>query len=272
MTHDEILQLGENLATRSLVDLWSLTGRVAVVTGGARGIGLAIVRRLTEVGARVVMSDISQEALDAGMAQLTDAQRALVVTQPANVAKTEPLVALAERAKAISGKIDIWVNNAGIFPATGPVTGTSDEVYERVVDVNLRGTFVACREAANRMERGGVIVNIASTAGLKGYQTIAAYTAAKHGVVGLTKAMAIELGGAGIRVVAIAPGGTETPGVVENREKMAGQGRAPASGSDMPLGRRCLPDDIARGVLFAASDMAAMVTGSVICVDGGTMA
>lgn len=258
---------------RSLADVQSLLDRVAVVTGGARGIGAAIARRLVEAGATVIIADIDQRGAVTTAAELEHAHGGRVrgvhldITQPAEVTE------VVSRILAEFGRLDIWVNNAGIYPPTGDPLLATDEHLRSVMDVNVLGTFVAAREAAKVMSAGGVIINIASTAGLRASTGTLAYIASKHAVVGLTKSLAVELGRRGIRVLGIAPEVTLTPGVAEASEALKAAGYDSAGQQSLNLfGRRAQPDDMARVVLFLASDMAAWMTGSVIPVDAGRLA
>jgi NAD(P)-dependent dehydrogenase (short-subunit alcohol dehydrogenase family) len=258
-------------------DLLSLDGRVAVVTGGAQGIGFAIASRFVEAGAAVAIADLNESGAVAAAERLAGpgvrtAGLAVDVTDSASVESAAALV--TDRL----GPIDVWVNNAGIFP-TAPMLEMSDEMWDAINSVNLRGMFFGGREAGRRMRahgRGGVIVNLASTSGHAGFGPgLAAYTSSKHGVLGLTKAQAIELGPLGVRVVALSPQVTLTEGVAAAAEEFADTGVADVNAAVVaktPLGRVGVPDDIARVALFAASDAAIFVTGSVIPVDGGLLA
>ena len=265
-----------DVSDRSLEDLLSLEGRVAVVTGGAVGIGLAIARRLAEAGASVVIGDIQDT--DAPAAALASETGVDVLGTHLDVADTSSIVACADLATDRLGRLDIWVNNAGIYPSA-PLLELTDDDWDRVLDVNLRGTFVGAREAAKRMVaggHGGVIVNIASTAG---YQAagpgVAHYVSSKHGMLGLTKSLAVELGPLVIRALAVAPTLIETPGIEAGREafRAAGLGDILDSYADkLPLGRVGVSDDVARAVLFAVSDLAMFMSGSTLLVDGGDIA
>ena len=257
---------------RSLNELFSLTGRVAVVTGGGRGIGAATVRRLAEAGATVIAADLdigaATEAVEAAVAAGGRA-----VAAPVDVTDTASLAAVAEQAVNDLGRLDVWVNNAGIFPTTGPAIDASDELIDRMLQVNLRGTFAGAREAARRMTGGGVIVNVVSTAGFRAAPGISAYVASKHAVVGLTKNLALELAAHRIRVVGVAPGVIDTPGVQEQLAPLKASGLdVGARMNQSLLGRGGRPDDIARVVVFLASDLAAWVTGDVVAVDAGALA
>jgi NAD(P)-dependent dehydrogenase (short-subunit alcohol dehydrogenase family) len=269
------------LATRGIAELVSLKGRTAVITGGARGLGQAIARRFVEAGAHVLLGD-----KNAGGAAETASALAGEFSRPVHahaldVADAASMARFAEAADEKLGAIDIWVNNAGIFPPA-ILTQTTDEEWDLIQDVNLRGTFLGCREAGRRMsELGkGVIINITSVAGYRGRPSLAHYIAAKHGVVGLTKALAMELGPLGVRVVAVAPAMNETPGLQEQRARYIENSDAAQSFREMeqkilatiPLRRFGQPDDVARVALFAATDLAAFVTATTVFCDGGVSA
>lgn len=246
--------------TASLADLFSLAGRTAVVTGGGRGIGAAAVRRLAEAGATVLAADLDADAVDA-------------IAASVDVTDSASLAALADRAVADHGRLDIWVNNAGIYPTTGPAIDAADDFIDRMLQVNVRGTFLGAREAAKRMAGGGVIVNVASTAGFRAATGISAYVASKHAVVGLTKNLALELAAAGIRVVGVAPEVIDTPGVQEQLAPLRAAGLDVAAKMNRTLlGRGGQPDDVARVITFLASGLAAWVTGDVVAVDAGALA
>lgn len=260
-------------SSRTLTDLWSLSGRRAVVTGAARGIGAAIGARLAEAGAAVMFTDVDPGAARETAATVATSTGSTTDSCHLDVADSTSIVAAVEHVVSAWGGIDIWVNNAGIFPTTGPAIDATDDFIDRMLDVNVRGTFACSREAARRMAEGGVIVNLASTAGFRAAPGISAYSTSKHAVVGLTKALALEFASMDIRVVGVAPGPIDTPGV---REQMA---PLKAAGLDVDsimsrslLGRGGVADDIARVVLFASSDMAAWITGEVIVADAGHLA
>jgi NAD(P)-dependent dehydrogenase (short-subunit alcohol dehydrogenase family) len=258
-----------DVSHRSLVDLFSLTGRVAVVTGAARGLGAQIVRRLVEAGASVIAGDVDLAGVSTLAATVGDGRVKAVAL---DVTDTASLAAAAERAVEEFGSLDIWVNNAGIFPTTGPVLDVSDDFIDRMLVVNTRGTFAGAREAARRMTGGGVIINMASTAGLKASLGISAYVTSKHAVVGLTKALALEFGPRNIRVLGVAPTVIDTPGVRYELEPLRASGLdVEARLSANPLGRLGVPDDIARVVVFCCSDLAIYMTGSIVAVDAGSL-
>lgn len=263
----------QDLTQRSLGELTSLDGQVAVVTGGARGIGFAISRRFAEAGAHVVIGDIDEVAAKEA------ADRLLALGYGASgfhldATDLREIGELADVAIREHGRLDIWVNNAGIYPMA-PVMDMTEDDYDEVIDLNLKGTFFGAREAAKRMQDGGVIINLASTAGFRGYPNASHYVASKHGVRGVTRSLAAEFGPLGIRVMALAPTLIETPGIEEARPLMdeLGMGDMFDQIAEMlPLGRAGVPDDVARVALFCASDLAGFLTGSTIPVDGGNLA
>ena len=256
-----------------LDELVSLRGRVAVVTGAARGIGAAIAGRLAEAGADVVVADLDAEAAEAGSAAIGSNASGAVLAAPVDITDSASVDAVGDLALETFGRLDIWVNNAGIFPTTGPLVEVDDEFVDRMLAVNVRGTVAGARTAAHRMPDGGVIVNVSSTTGLRGSVGVGAYGASKFAVEGISRTLALELAPAGVRVLAVAPWIVDTPGVREQMDGLAAVGRNVDSLlADNPLGRAGTPDDIARVVLFAASDLAGWMTGSTVVVDAGRTA
>ena len=254
------------MVTPPISEMTYLGGRRAFVTGGGKGIGLAIAARLVEAGASVTIGDLDPAGEAAATAIGARFQRC-DITDPADV------VAALDAACAPSDSPQILVNNAGIFPTTGPMLHAADDFVSRMLDVNVRATYSVAREAAKRMTAGGAIVNIASIAGLGGGANISAYSASKAAVIALTRAFANELGPLGIRVNAVAPGIIDTPGVQQQLAPLK------ASGVDLerriaanPLGIAGHPDHVARAVLFLVSDLAVFVNGDVLVVDGGSRA
>lgn len=271
-----------DVSKKSLSELTSLKGKVAVITGAAGGMGLAIARRFAEAQCDVILGDLDADAT-ADAARQIGAEFGVKTTGAAlDVAQENSVVALADAAMRLRGRLDIWVNNAGIFPDICDTTDVTTTIWDQVQNVNLRGAFFGAREAARRMTRqnpkGGVIINISSVRGLAGAKMLGAYTASKHGVVGLTRSLALELGPHGIRVLGIAPATTTTPGLERRNQRASAAERAYIEAKDkalvdtLPLGRKGVPDDIARVALFCASDMAMFMTGSEILVDGGFLA
>jgi NAD(P)-dependent dehydrogenase (short-subunit alcohol dehydrogenase family) len=254
----------------ALAELVSLSGRVAVVTGGARGIGRACCARLAEAGATVLVADADAETAR----DTASAIGAGAIGVEVDVREGPSVRALVDQALARLGRVDVWVNAAGIYP-TSPLLELSEEDWNLVLDVNLRGTFIGAREAGRAMIAGGggVIVNVSSTAAYRANAPGAAhYVASKFGVRGLTQALAVELGPHRIRVLAVAPTVTLTPGLDAQRSSLREAGFALEElGPSLPLGRVAVPDDVARVVLFCASDLSLLMTGSTLLVDAGEL-
>jgi NAD(P)-dependent dehydrogenase (short-subunit alcohol dehydrogenase family) len=264
-----------DLTDTPIAELISLAGRRAVVTGGARGFGRRIALRLAEAGASVLIGDLDEDGALAAAAEVHEAFGVDTVSIRLDVADAESIALTADAAVERLGGIDIWVNNAGVFPST-PVLDMTDEQWDHVLDVNLRGTFIGAREAARRMVaagHGGVIVNFSSRAGVRGSgQGIPHYAASKFGVRGLTEQLALEFAEHGIRVLGIAPTRMPTPGVQEATARLDPEVVARGRALDLPLGRPGTEDDVARVVLFCVSDLAMFMTGSTLLVDGGELA
>jgi 3-oxoacyl-[acyl-carrier protein] reductase len=238
----------------------SLEGKVALVTGGSRGIGAAITRELARARARVAVNyRAGKDAAEAVAADIGG------LALQADVSSPEEAAGLIERVEAELGDIDALVNNAGVTRDT-LIARMSDDDWETVIGTNLRGTFNTTRAVSRKMmrRRAGSIVNIASVVGLHGNPGQANYAASKAGIIGLTKALARELGSRGVRVNAIAPGyiSTELTDVLNEEQRGLILGNT-------PLGRLGEPEDVAGAVRFLCSDDAAFITGEVLLVDGG---
>ena len=246
-----------------------LEGKVAVITGAASGIGAETARMFVANGARVVVADFQEEAGRKVAAQLGEAARFIRcdVTQEADVA------AAVDLAVSAFGQLDVMVNNAGIVGAVGPIAKTSAEAWDSTISVLLRGVFLGMKHAARVMvpRKTGAILSIASTAGVVGGLGPHAYTAAKHGVVGLTKSVASELATYGIRVNAVAPGNTVTAmtsAVITGDPNDTAKAEAQiAKGAS--LGIAGMPSDIANALLYLASEEARYVTAHTLVVDSG---
>lgn len=262
-----------DVSSHSIQELVSLNGRCAVVTGAAQGLGKAIAQRLAEAGASVLLGDLKVELAEQAAKELSERYGVRVIATHLNVTDTDSVIAAAELAIKELGSLDIWVNNAGLYPNI-PLLEMTDETWNSVMEVNVRGVFASAREASRRMieaGHGGVIVNIVSTAGFKGVAPgVSAYVASKHGVRGLTKQLAIELAPHDIRVLGVAPTFCETEGNMAALNELPERVRSEISATlTSMLGRVGVPDDIARAVLFCASDMSAFMTGSTLLVDAG---
>jgi len=231
---------------------------VALISGGSRGMGAAHARALVAEGAKVVIGDVLVAEGEALAKELGAAVKfvKLDVTQEAD---WQTAVAAAE---ALGGPVNLLVNNAGIV-GFGAVTDMSKEDFERVIDINVVGVFLGMKHAAPSMKRagGGAIINISSTAGMMGYANISAYVASKWAVRGMTKAVAMELGRDGIRVVSIHPGPIRTP-------MTDGMGDALVASQAIP--RYGEPEEVTKLVLFLAAD-ATFSTGSEFVIDGGAL-
>jgi len=257
---------------KTLAELLDLSGRRAVVTGGAKGIGAQTARRLAEAGADVVIADLDLSAATATATDIASATGRTTVASFIDVGDTASIVAAADVAVSRLGGIDIWVNNAGIYPTTGPAIEATDEFIDRMLSINVRGSFAGAREAAKRM-KSGVIINLASIAGLSATPGISAYVMSKHAVIGMTKVLSREFAPLDIRVVAVAPGPIDTPGVQDQLAPLKAAGvDVGAMLSKTPLGRGGVPDDIARAIVFLASDLAAWVNAETLVVDAGSLA
>ncbi len=254
--------------------LIDLSGKSAIVTGGAMGIGFGIASRLAEAGAHVVIADFNEEVGTKAAADLTDQgyQAAFVKTDASD---EESIKAAIVFAQTTYGGLDILVNNAGVYPMA-PVLGLPTATIDKVLGLNLKGLMLFSREAADLMVkqgRGGRIINISSIDALHPSGIgLAVYDASKHGVWGFTKNLALELAPYNIQVNAIAPGSIATPGTG------VGQPSSPELDAikkkfaeRIPMKRSGEPDEIGKVALFLASPMASYMTGSQVVVDGGVL-
>ncbi len=252
------------------------TDRVAVITGGAGGIGLATARRLAAEGAGVALVDLPAAPLDQAVAAVTAAGgRALAI--PADVTRAADLERVMRTAAGHFGGIDIVCNNAGIEGWIGPLTEYPEEIFDRVLAVNVKGVWLGMKAAAPylRQRGGGAIINTASTAGVSATRHMIAYSTSKHAVIGLTRTAAVELARDKIRVNAICPAPTETRMMrsIERGYDAEDPARVhEALAKQVPLRRYALPEEIAGLVAYLASADAAFVTGGVYLIDGGQTA
>ena len=255
---------------------FDLTGKNAIVTGGATGIGFGIASRLTEAGANVLVGDLDESAAKKSIEGLAGHRGTAVATR-ADVSDPTTGAELAERCASEFGSVDILVNNAGVYPLA-PFTEITPEFFDRTVAVNYRGLLFTSQGVTQKMAAqgsGGVIINIASIEGLHPTSVgLAVYGSTKGAVISLTRSMAFELASNRIRVVSITPGGTATAGAMEMFMALPGtdeerQARLETTLAKLPAGRMGTPDDIANVAVFLASSAADYITGENVVVDGG---
>ncbi|WP_341862042.1 SDR family NAD(P)-dependent oxidoreductase [Gymnodinialimonas sp. 57CJ19] len=241
-----------------------MSGKRAIVTGGASGIGFATARLLTSLGARVVLADLDEDGAEAACDRI-----GAVAAVTGDVSIDADCAAIAERAEQQLGAIDILIHAAGIGDEKAPAETLDILAWQRVMDVDMRGTFSINRACAARMlpHGSGAIVNVSSICGLNAFPGRSAYGAAKAAVNHLTKTLACEWGPRGLRVTAIAPAYTRTPMVADLIERDVFD---PADIiARTPVGRLAEPDEMAKAAVFLASDWASYITGTTINVDGG---
>ena len=244
----------------------SLAGKVVIVTGAGRGIGRAIAERFAGVGSTVAVNDVDTNTVDKVVHGRSATRAVTAMAAPADVSDSAQVNPMIDAVMAAHGRIDVLVNNAGL---TGPMLHffEADEAWwRRIIDVNLTGHFVVAHPVARIMARGGggSIINMSSGGATRAHRCFTAYDAAKGGVEGLTRAMALDLGPYNIRVNALMPGTIDTTG-------MSPEARA-LRGENLPLGRMGESYDMTGAALFLASDDAAYITGDVLRVDGGMLA
>ncbi len=260
----------------AIEQLLDLSGKRAIVTGGARGIGQAIALRLAEAGACVMIADIDLDAANETIDHIRSEEgTAEAISADASSARDAHKVVQAT-VDAFGG-VDILVNNAGIFPLV-PVLDVPEDLWDKVIDINLKGVFLYAKAAGAMMVEaghGGRIINLASIDGMRPNGMAAHYNASKGGVLMLTKAMALELAPHRILVNSVSPGGITTPGTDTAREKVGKSMGIPEEDilqgwiQRVPLKRMGKPDEVARAVLFLAGAAADFITGANIVVDGG---
>lgn len=247
----------------------SLQGRVALVTGGSRGIGRATVMRLAGLGATAVINYVNDEKAAAAAVREAEELGVKALAVQADVSRVEDAERLVQRAIDEFGRLDILVCNAGIWDGA-PVEEMTEELWDRVIEINLKGTWTVCRAAVPQMKRqkGGRIVIVSSTAGQRGEANVSNYAASKGGQISFTKSLATELAPHDINVNSVAPGWVATDmceEVFTNEEYRRSIERT------IPLGRIASADDIARPIVFLCTDWAQHITGEILNVNGGSV-
>jgi NAD(P)-dependent dehydrogenase (short-subunit alcohol dehydrogenase family) len=247
-----------------------LDGKVAVITGGASGIGAGTARRFVAEGAHVVLADLQADAGKELADELGEAAR----FAQTDVTREDDIAAAVDLAVGEFGRLDVMFNNAGIVGVIGPIADTPAEGWDQTVAILLRGVFLGMKHAARVMvpQRSGSIISTSSTAGILGGLGPHCYTTCKHGVIGMTKSVASELAVHGIRVNAISPGSivTALTSAVITGDPRAEEAAATQIAAGSPLGIAALPEDIANAALYLASDESRIVTGHTLVVDAGT--
>lgn len=245
-----------------------LEGKVAIITGASRGIGAAAARRFAQEGASVVLAARSQNALDQLAQEIkTAGGRALAI--PTDVTDPAQVEILVRQTLAEFGRLDIAFNNAGEGQRPTPLADLAIEAFDRAVQMNLRGIFLAMKYEIPAMLAGGggAIVNMSSTAGLSGVRGMAGYAAGKHGVIGLTRSAALDYAAQNVRINAVAPG----PIITERISQLSDEMRQPIINA-VPMRRIGLPEEVAATAAWLCSDESAYITGAIISIDGGRMA
>ncbi|CAN7358283.1 SDR family NAD(P)-dependent oxidoreductase [Paenibacillus sp. LjRoot153] len=244
--------------------------QTVVVTGAGSGIGRASCLKLVQAGFRIVAVDFNRSTGEETIA-IIRAQGGEGIFVQADVSRNEDVERYVNLAVETYGGIDAFFNNAGVIQKFSMLTDIEEAEYDRVMSVNVKGVFLGLKHVIKVMEKQGYgsIINTASTAGIRPEHSIAAYTASKHAVIGLTKAAALEYVKRGVRVNAICPGGVDTSLTKSVSTMMMETGYIPEELSNMRMGRFAEPDEMAEMVVFLASDKSSYMTGSIIAIDGG---
>lgn len=253
--------------TASLPDVFSLTGKKAVVTGGNRGLGYAMARALAEASAEVVITGRDRAVLDKSAEQLSEQTAGRVVPVAVDVTSAEQIDAMTAEALEALGRIDILVNNAGINIRESTLT-QSEANFRKILDTNLVGAFLVAQSVGRHLvaQRSGTVIHVASMLGFVGLADRPGYTASKGGLIQLTRTMALEWAGSGVRVNALCPG----PFATEINTPVVSDPEANRFFIErIPLGRWGRPDELAGAIVFLASDASSFMTGATLVVDGG---
>ncbi|MDQ2960454.1 MAG: SDR family oxidoreductase [Candidatus Dormibacteraeota bacterium] len=250
----------------------NFSGRSVLITGGAGGIGAAVAESFLKLGARVAIVDISQEALSATAKQLSG--HGEVITIQADVSDEADVQRYVQETIKAFGTVDVFFNNAGIEGKVAPLTEQTADDFDRLISINLRGTFLGLKHVLPILtaQGSGCVINTSSVAGLDGFAGLSPYVASKHAIVGLTKSAALEVAASGVRVNSVHPAPVNTR-MMRSIEQSANP-QDPESvrkqfEQTVPLGRYGEPADIANLVVFLASDEASFITGAQYRVDGG---
>ena len=246
-----------------------LAGRVAIVTGGSRGIGKAVVELLASYGAHVVVNYVRDEDAAAATVNLAQSYGVKAIAIQADVSQLAQAERLVQETVQHFGRVDFLVCNAGIWEGAG-VESISEELWDKTLDINLKGTWSVCRAAVPMMkqQRFGRIVIVSSTAGQRGEANVSNYAASKGGQIAFTKSLAPELGSFGINVNSVAPGWVETQ---MTADVFANAAQRESIGKGIPLGRAATPEEIAGPIVFLCSEWANHITGEVLNVNGGSV-
>src|SRR5215207_1435956 len=259
-------------------DRGRFAGKIAIVTGGATGIGRAIAIRLATESATVIVADVNAgfgETTERDLCQISANSRFI----PCDVSRSADVQAMIDTVIEAHGRIDVLVNNAGIPGTLAPIDQLDDDMWDRVIAVNLRGVFLCTKYAVPGLVAAprGAVVNIASTFGMVGAPNTPAYAASKGGIIALTKQLAVDLGPRGIRINAVSPGYVDND-MDQRRTRMSPDAAAANitarenAAALQPLGRQAAVEEIAAAVAFLASDDASFMTGALVPVDGGCTA
>jgi NAD(P)-dependent dehydrogenase (short-subunit alcohol dehydrogenase family) len=249
-----------------------LLGKVALVTGGSRGIGLAIARGFLARGAKVVITGRKEESLRAAAAGLQDQGYPSILAIPAHSARPAEVAAAFQQAAAAFGGVQVVVNNAATNPVLSPLADVGLEAFDKILETNLKGYFLVIKEAVRRMRElrsGGSIINLSTVAARRAWAGLGAYSVSKAAVDAMTRVLAAELGKDGIRVNGIAPGLVRTRFSEALWKDPEAERRA---AERLPLGRIGEPEDIVGAAVYLASEASRYVTGQTLVVDGGMMA